>query len=186
MVSTSTLWLPVLISAMIVFIASSVLHMVIAYHKNDCRQLPQEEKVLETLRAAGVTPGRMYMFPYSSHKEMRSPESAEKFKLGPVGMMAVIPSGTPAMGKFLTLWFLYSVVVGALVACLAVHTLSKGAMFMEVFRVAAVAAFLGYSVGHIPDSIWKGQPWSVTLKHVFDGLIYALLTATTFAFLWPR
>jgi hypothetical protein len=186
MVPMSALWLSVLISAVIVFIASSILHMVLAFHKNDCRQLPQEERVLETLRAAGVTPGRMYMFPYCSHKEMRSPESVEKFKRGPVGMMTVIPSGTPAMGKFLTLWFLYSLLVGALVACLTAHTMSPGAQFLEVFRVAAVAAFLGYAVGNIPDSIWKGQPWSVTLKHMFDGVIYALLTAATFGFLWPK
>src|ERR1022692_745672 len=99
-------WIPILLSAVVVFIASSLIHMVLGIHKNDCRQLPEEEKVLDALRAAGVTAGRMYMFPYCTHKNMKAPETQEKFKRGPVGMMTLFPSGPPAMGKFLGQWFL--------------------------------------------------------------------------------
>ena len=60
------------------------------------------------------------------------------------------------------------------------------ANYLEVFRVAGTTAFLGYAAAQVQDSIWKGQPWGVTLKHVLDGLIYALLTAGTFGWLWPR
>jgi len=28
--------------------------------------------------------------------------------------------------------------------------------------------------------------WVVTFKHLFDSLIYALLTAAIFAWLWPK
>jgi hypothetical protein len=162
------------------------MHMVLPIHKSDYRKLPEEDRVLDTLRAAGVTPGRTYHFPYCTHKDMKSPEAVERFKRGPVGLLTVIPSGPPAMGKYLGQWFLYCLVIGVFVAYLTGRTLSSGTQYLEVFRVAGTTAFLGYAVAQIQDSIWKGQSWGVTLKHVFDGLIYGLLTAGTFGWLWPR
>jgi hypothetical protein len=117
---------------------------------------------------------------------MKSPEVVEKFKRGPIGLLTVIPSGAPAMGKYLGLWFAYCVVISIFVACVAGRTLGPGTRYPEVFHVVGLAAFLAYGLGHIQDSIWKGQTWGVTAKHLFDGLIYALLTAWTFGWLWPR
>jgi hypothetical protein len=186
MVPITALWLPILLSAVIVFVTSSIFHMVLPIHKNDYRKLPEEDRVLDTLRAAGVTPGRTYHFPYCTHKDMKSPETVERLKRGPVGLLTVIPSGPPAMGKYLGQWFLYCIFVGILVAYLTGRTVSPGADYLKVFRVAGTTAFLGYSVAQLQDSIWKGQSWGVTLKHFFDGLIYGLLTAGTFGWLWLR
>jgi hypothetical protein len=186
MVPISALWMPILLSAVIVFVASSILHMVLPYHKSDYRKLPDEDKVVDVLRAAGVTPGPTYHFPHTTQRDMKSPDVAEKFKRGPVGLLTVIPSGPPAMGKYLGLWFVYCVVVSILVAIVAGTTLSAGTRYPVVFHLTALAALLGHGVGHLQDSIWKGQAWSVTFKHVVDGLIYALLTAGTFGWLWPR
>jgi hypothetical protein len=186
MVPISALWMPILASAVIVFVASSILHMVVPYHKSDYRKLPEEDRVVDALRAAGVTPGPAYHFPHSTHKEMKSPEVVEKFKRGPIGLLTVIPSGPPAMGKYLGLWFVYCVVVGTVVAFVAGTTLSAGTRYLVVFHLTGLAAFLAYGVGQLQDSIWKGQSWGVTFKHVVDGLIYALLTAGTFGWLWPR
>ncbi len=186
MVSITALWLPVLLSAVIVFVASSIIHMVLPYHRSDYRKLPEEDKVLDALRAAGVTSGPAYHFPHCTHKEMKSPEAVEKFKRGPVGLLTVIPSGPPAMGKYLTKWFLFCVMISVFVASLAGRTLASGTEFLEVFRVAGATALLGYAASPIQDTIWKGQTLGVTVKHVFDGLIYALLTAGTFGCLWPK
>jgi hypothetical protein len=186
MVPITALWIPILLSAVIVFVASSIMHMVLPYHKSDYRKLPEEDRVVEALRAAGVTPGAAYHFPHTTHKEMKSPEVVEKFKRGPIGLLTVIPSGAPAMGKYLGQWFAYCVVIGIFVACVAGRTLAAGTQYSRVFHVVGIAAFLAYGVGQIQDSIWKGQTWGVTAKHVFDGLIYALLTAGTFGWLWPR
>jgi len=186
MVSLTALWLPILLSAVIVFVASSIVHMLLPFHKSDYRQLPGEDKVLDALRTAGVTPGRTYHFPFTTHKDMKSPEAQEKFKRGPVGLLTLIPSGAPAMGKYLTQWFLYCVLVSIFVAYLTGRTRIAGTPYLEVFRVAGTTAFLGYSIAQIQDSIWKGQSWGVTFKLVFDGLIYGLLTAGTFGWLWPR
>jgi hypothetical protein len=186
MVSITALWVPILLSAVIVFVASSIMHMVLPYHKSDYRKLPDEDEVVDALRAAGVTPGPPYHFPHTTHKEMKSPEVVEKFKRGPIGLLTVIPSGAPAMGKYLGMWFAYCVVISIFVACVAGRTLAPGTRYPEVFHVVALASFLAYGLGQIQDSIWKGQTWGVTAKHVFDGLIYALLTAGTFGWLWPR
>jgi hypothetical protein len=186
MVSITALWLPILISAVIVFVASSILHMVLPFHKSDYRKLPEEDKVVDAVRSAGVTPGPTYHFPYTTHKEMKSPEAVEKFKRGPIGLLTVIPSGAPAMGKYLAQWFVYCVVVGIFVAYVTGRTLVPGTQYLEVFRAAGATAFLAYGFAQIQDSIWKGQTWGVTAKHMFDGLIYALLTAGTFGWLWPR
>ena len=186
MVPITALWLPIVVSAVIVFVASSILHMALPMHKSDYRKLPDEDRVLDALRAAGVTPGRAYAFPYTTHKEMKQPEVVEKFKRGPVGLLTLFPSGPPAMGKFLGQWFVYCLVVGFFVAYLTGRTRPPGTHYLEVFRVAGCAAFLSYSVALIQESIWKGQTWGVTFKHVFDGLIYGLLTAGTFGWLWPR
>jgi len=185
MVSLSALWLPILLSAVIVFIASSIIHMLLPYHRTNYRQLPDEDKLLAVLRAAGLTRG-LYHFPFCTHKEMQSPAAQEKFKQGPVGMLTVFPSGPPNMAKFLGLWFAYCLIIGFFVAYLAGHTIAPGAPYLGVFRVVGTAAFLAYGLGTFSNGIWKGLPWSMVLKESFDGLVYALLTAGTFGWLWPH
>ena len=76
----TVLWLPILVSTVLVFFASFLMHMVLTYHRSDYRKLPDEDRVLDALRSAGVTPGRTYHFPYCTHKEMKSPEAQEKLE----------------------------------------------------------------------------------------------------------
>jgi hypothetical protein len=185
MVSLSALWLPILLSAVFVFIASSLMHMVLPYHRSDYTRLPNEEKVLPALRAAGLTRG-LYIFPFCTPKEMNSPEAIEKYKQGPVGMMTVFPVGRPFMPKFLILWFAYCLIIAFFAAYLTGRTVAFGAPYPAVFRVVGTAAFLAYGIGQISNGIWRGHPWSVVGKEVGDGLVYALLTAGTFGWLWPR
>ena len=96
MVALSALWLPILLAAVIVFVASSIIHMVLPYHKTNYRQLPDEDKLRATLRAANLTPG-LYHFPYCTPKEMNTPEGKVKFTEGPVGHMTVLPNGPVVM-----------------------------------------------------------------------------------------
>jgi len=185
MVPLAALWLPILLSAVIVFIASSIMHMILPYHKSDYRQLPEEDKLLAALRSAGLKRG-LYIFPFCTHKDMKSPSAIEKYTQGPVGMMTIFPSGPPAMPKFLGMWFAYCLIIGLFVAYLTGHTVAPGTRYLAVFRVAGTAAFLAYGLGHLSNGIWKGQPWNVVIKELIDGLVYASLTAGTFGWLWPR
>lgn len=185
MAPITTLWLPILLSAVIVFIASSIMHMVLPHHKSDYQKVPDEDKVRAALRDVGLTRG-LYMFPFCTPKEMKSPEMATKYKEGPVAMMTVFPNGTPVLPKFLAMWFVYCLVISFFVAYLTGRTVMAGAAYPAVFRVAGTAAFLAYGLGQLSNGIWKGQPWGVVIKEVIDGLIYSLLTGGTFGWLWPR
>ena len=185
MVPLAALWLPIVLSAVIVFVASSIMHTVLQYHQTDIQKLPDEDKILAALRTAPLKRG-LYTLPYCTHKDMKTPAVMEKFKQGPVGMLTVFPSGPPAIPKLLGMWFVFCLLVGFFVAYLTGHTVAAGAPYPAVFRVAGTAAFLGYGLGHVSDGIWKGQPWDMTIKEVLDGLLYGLLTAGTFGWLWPR
>ncbi len=185
MVPLTALWIPILLSAVIVFVASSIMHMVLPYHRSDYKQLPDEDNVLSVLRKAGVKRG-VYMFPFCTHKDMKSPAIAEKQKQGPVGSLTVFPTGPVNMPKYLATWFVYCVIVGFFTAYLAGRTLPPGTVYLAVFRVAGTVAFMAYGVGQVVNGIWMGQPWSIVFKHVFDGLVYSLLLAGTFGWLWPR
>jgi hypothetical protein len=186
MIPLTALWLPILVSAVVVFFASAIMHMVLAYHRSDYRKLPDEDRVTDAMRGAGVTRGPAYFFPYCSFKEMKSAPVIEKMKRGPVGFVTVLPSGPPAMGKNLVQWFLYCLVISIFAAYLSGRLLAPGTAFLQVFRVVGTLAWLGYGAAHAQESIWSGRSWAVTLKHLFDGVIYALLTAGTFAWLWPK
>ena len=186
MVPIQSLWAPILVAAVAVFVVSSIVHMVLRYHNRDYRALPREAETLAGLRQASLTPG-MYFFPHASNpKEMGSPEMLAKYQEGPVGHLTVMPSRAPAMGKHLTQWFLFCVLVSVFAACIAGAVLAPGADNRAVFHVIALASFLAYGVGRMTDSIWMGHPWSATAKQLFDGLLYALATAAAFCWLWPR
>ena len=185
MTPLSALWLPIVVSAVIIFFASFIMHMLLPYHRGDYKQLPDEDKALAALRATGLKRG-LYVFPFGTHKEMKSPAMIDKYKQGPVGMMITFPNGTPFLPKFLGLWFGYCLLIGFFVAYLAGHTVAPGTYYLAVFRIVGTAAFLSFGLGPLANVIWKGYPWSFVLKEVVDGLIFALLMVGTFGWLWPR
>lgn len=176
-------WLPILASAVFVFLASSVLHMFLPIHRNDYGQLPEEDQVLDAMRAAKLSRGH-YVFPYAScMEEMQSEEMQAKQKTGPVGFMTVLEPGPLNMGKSLGQWFVFTIVISVFVAYIAsMSNIESG----EIFRMTSTVAFLGYAMSYIQDSIWKGMKWSITGKFMIDGIIYAVVTGATMAWLWPE
>lgn len=185
MITLDMLWLPILLSAVFVFLVSSVIHMALPWHKGDYSKVPNEDKVMDALRPFAIPPGDYMMPRASSMKDMGSPEFTEKMKKGPVMIFTVVPNGPATMGKSLTLWFLDSVLVGFFAAYLTGRTLAAGADYLEVFRYIGTTAFLGYSLALLQTSIWYRRAWSTTIKSMIDGLIYALVTAGVFGWLWP-
>lgn len=186
MTTLSALWLPILLSSVIVFVASSVIHMLPLWHRGDYPRMPDEDSVRDALRPLGIPPGD-YMLPRpSSTEEMKSPDFVQKMKEGPVMVVTVLPNGPVTMGKNLALWFVYLIVVGVFAAYIAGRALPVGASYLEVFRFIGATAFIGYALALWQMSIWYRRAWSMTVKSTVDGLIYALLTAGTFGWLWPR
>lgn len=181
----AVLWLPILLSAVFVFVVSSIIHMATPMHKGDHQQIPNEDAVLDTMRKQGVKPGA-YAFPYvSCMKDRGAEETAARMKQGPAGFLIVSPPGGFQLGRSLVMWFIYSLLVGLFVAYVTWHALGAGVGYRAVFRVAGVAAILAYAFGYLQDPIWKGVRWSTSIKFVIDGVIYGLVTAGTFGWLWP-
>ena len=185
MLSVIDLWVPILVSVVLVFVASSIIHMVLKTHNRDYRRLPAENQVMDAIRSQDASPGT-YMFPYCTDmKEMASEETKAKFQRGPVGMMTLMPNGIPNVGKSLGMWVVYLLLVAVFVAYIAAASLAPAADYLTVFRVAGAAAFLPFVLGNMPAAIWHGQPWSTTIRFAIDGVVYSLLVAGTFAGFWP-
>ena len=186
MTALSSLWLPIVVSAVLVFLASSVLHMLTPWHKTDFRKLPDEDRTRDGLRALAIPPGD-YMTPCpSSPAEMKSPEFKAKLEQGPRLVMTVMPSGPASLGKNLVQWFVYCLAVGFFAAYIVGRTTPHGAPYMHVFQLTAVTAFIGYSLALWQSSIWYQRSWATTLKLNVDGAVYALVTAGVFGWLWVR
>ena len=180
------LWLPILLSSVLVFVVSSAIHMASPWHKNDYPKLANEDRIMDALRPLAIPPGDYFIPRPSDRQEMASPAFAERVKRGPVMVFTVMPSGPMSMGRNLILWFIYSAVVGLFAAYVAGLALPSGADFMRVMKFTGVTAFVGYSAALWQLSIWYRRAWSITIKSTVDGLVYALLTAGAFGWLWPR
>lgn len=185
MVSLTALWLPILLSAVFVFVVSSIIHMLLGYHASDFRGVPSEDQVRDALRPFNIPPGE-YVVPHAADpKAMGTPEFQEKMTAGPVAFLTVMPNEVPRMGGQLAQWFVYCLLVGVFAAYISGRALGADAHYLAVFRFAGATAFAGYSLALLQHSIWYRRSWSNTLKSVFDGLVYALVTAGTFGWLWP-
>lgn len=178
------LWLPILVSAVAVFIASFIIWMVLNYHQPDIKKLPNEDEVKSMQAAASLPPGQ-YMWPNCASKaEMNSDEFKQRFSAGPWGAM-IIPSSKPNLGKNLVLMFLFYIVVGVFVAYITTQARAAGADYLSVFQVAGATAFAAYALGGFPTSVFFFRPARALLTDLLDATIYALLTAGIFAAMWP-
>ena len=185
MISIASLWLPILLSAVGVFIVSSIIHMLLTYHRSNMSQIPNEDNFRSSLGPMDFPPGE-YMFPFAgSPKNMETDEYKQKLDEGPVGTMVKLPNGPWPMGKSLVQWFLYSLLVGLFAAYIATRSLSPGADYLAVMQIVGASAFGVYALGLIQNSIWWFRKWSTTVKFIFDGLVYASVTGGVFGWLWP-
>ncbi|MFZ1677919.1 MAG: hypothetical protein WAT91_11630 [Saprospiraceae bacterium] len=179
----SALWMPILLSAVFVFIVSSLIHMVLGYHSSDFKKLPNEDQVMDTIRGLNIPPGQYAMPKPTNMKEMRTDAFKAKMAKGPLVFMNVRKPGM-SMGKNLIQWFVYCIVVSIFSAYIASHTLNPDAAYLTVHRVVGCTAFMGYGLALFQDAIWDSKSWGATWKSVFDALIFGLVTGGTFGWLW--
>lgn len=185
MVPVMSLIVPILVASVIVFAASSIIHMFTPFHKGDMKKVPNEDGVMSALRNFNLAPGDYAMPLPSSMAAMGTPEFQAKMAAGPVVMMTVRPPGKYNMNTSLVWWFVYSIVVSLFAGYVAGVALPAGADYLKVFQIAGCVAFTGYAMGLPQASIWGGKNWGTTLRGMADGLLYGLLTGGTFGWLWP-
>lgn len=185
MVTLGMLWQPILLAAVVAFVAGAILWMVLPHHQGDFQRLPGEADVMEALRKSNTGPGQ-YMLPYLTPQQRNDAAAMAAAAAGPAGMLVLRKPAPPGMGKQLAQQFVYHLAVSFVVAYLAMHSLSGGAEYLSVFRIVGTAAVLAYVAGVVPSAIWFGRPWSVVLHDAIDGVVWGLLTAGVFGWLWPR
>ena len=186
MVPLTSLWLPVLLSAVLVFVASTIIHTVLGYHRADFRKLPDEEAFRAAVRPLKLAPGD-YMVPCAeSMKAMSDPAFIAKRVDGPVGVFTLMPAGKPNLAPALLQWFLYCILIAVFAGYVASRALGPGEPYLRVFQMAGTTAFVGFGLGLWHDSIWYKKSWAATMRSTFDGLIYGMLTAGCFGWLWPK
>jgi hypothetical protein len=182
----TALWVPIVLAGILVFVVSSIIHMFLPYHLSDFSGVPQEDEVMDALRPFRIPPGD-YVMPHAASPDvMRSEEFRTRVETGPRAFFTVVgPETFFNMGPQLVQWFAYTLLVGVVSAYVGGRMLGPGADYIDVFRLTGTVAFASYSMALMQRSIWFKQKWSATLKSMFDGLLYALLTGGAFGWLWP-
>lgn len=180
------LWKPILVSGVLVFIVSALVWTVLPHHKTEWAKLANEDAVGDAIRAGSPAPG-LYVIPHMADmKEMGSPEGKAKMERGPNAYITIAPNGVPAMGPMMVKSLVYQIVLSLFVAYVAWHALGAGAEYLRVFRIVGTVGFMACALGVVPESIWFARPWKSLALHAGDALMYALVMAGVFGWLWPR
>jgi len=186
MVPVTSLLLPIVLSAVFVFVASSIIHMATPWHRSDLKKFPNEDAILTALRPLNLQPGEYGIPKPNSMNDMKSPEFSAKMKAGPVAFITVKPAGDMSMSTNLIQWFIYSLVVSVFAGYIAGVAFGPGTEYLRIMQVAGCVAFTGYGLAQAHESIWWGRSWARTTKTMLDALLFGLLTGGTFGWLWPR
>ena len=186
MVSLTSLWLPIVLSAVVVFLLSFLVHMVLPFHRKDFQKLPHEDEILDALRRHNIPPGD-YLAPNGGGPEaMKDKAFVAKFERGPVFMATFMRPGPMTMGPQLAQWFGFCVVVSLFAGYVTSRALGPGAEYLRVSQMASTTAFLGYVMAKWSDVIWYKKSAATQVRATIDGIVYGLFTGGVFGWLWPK
>ncbi|NND70634.1 MAG: hypothetical protein HKN43_03560 [Rhodothermales bacterium] len=185
MVSISALWLPILVSAVAVFIVGFIMNMVLPHHRNDFSKVDNEDGFQDALRSHNLTKGQ-YFVPYAnSSASMKDPDYIKRAEKGPVALVHVIDNGVGPKPQQLGIYFVELLIISLFVAYISGMAFGPGTDYLQIFQIAGSVAVIAHIGALIGNSVWWGFTWSSTFKHMFDGVIYGLVTAGIFGWLWP-
>ena len=178
------LWLPILLSAVVVWVASAIVWMALPHHKRDFIALPDEDGFMEHVRKSGLGPGN-YVFPdFRGRDAMKSEKVCKALESGPVGHLSLWPTPLTMGGKMVATFVVF-LVVSTLIAYLTRVALPGAAPFGKVFQVATTAGVLAYCFSFIPNAVWFGAYRRTIVAGIVDGVVYGVITGAIFAWRWP-
>ena len=176
------LWLPIVASAVLLFVLSAASHMALPWRRNEWGRITESEALQASLE--GLRPG-LYAFPAAPDpKQQMTKEWRDRWAKGPSGWLTIAPRAPVDMGRNMAL----SVVAYLLVACLAAyvawHALGPAPHGRAVFRLVGTLGFMSFGVGTVFESIWYHRPWRAYASDALDALLSGLVMAAAFAWLW--
>jgi len=178
------LWLPIVVSAAAVWVASAVVWMALPHHKKDWKAMPDEAAFYRAFDTLKIPPGN-YGFPECKNKAQRSdPEVKRRWEAGEMGLLSVW--GKVNMGRNMVVTFIVYLAISLFVGYIGKHGVKPNASFSEAFQVLGTAGVLAYAFGHIPQGVWFAQYPRAILMCVLDGIAYGLITGAIFAAMWPK
>lgn len=186
------LWLPIVASAVAVWIVSAIIWMALPTHKKDFDKLPDEQAFMAAVKALNIPPGN-YGYPFfGDRSNCNTPEAKRAMEEGPIGILNNWKPGMK-MGKSMVLTFLVYLVVSFLIAYMAWHALHRGPVlpgsrpaFGDVMQLTGTAGVLAYAFAFLPNGIWFQAKCRALVFCVIDGVVYGLVTGAIFAWLWPH
>lgn len=155
------------------------------WHKSDYPAVPNESALADAVRPLAIPPGNYVVPRPAGMADMKTPEFQEKVNRGPNMILTVIPNGPRPMTNFFVGWIVYLLVVTS-VAAFAAWSVLPPTPVQGVKKTVGFVYFVSFALGLWPESIWYHRKWSTTVKLTFDALIYAVITAFIFGWLWPR
>jgi hypothetical protein len=180
------LWLPIIVAAIALFIASALAWVLLPHHKGEWRRLSNENEFMETLGKGNPAPG-LYAFPYAmDQKQAELPELKAKMAKGPIGYVTLRTPGAVSMAPMMAQSFVFYLIVTLFIAYVAYHAIPARAPYLQVFRVTGTMALMSFAFASVPESIWFARPWKSFALQLVDSVVYALLVAGIFGSLWPR
>jgi hypothetical protein len=178
------LWLPILLSGLAVFMLSALAWMVLPHHKKEWQKFPNEDAVMNAVRA-GNPKGGLYNFPHADDpKAMQTVEFQTKMNAGVIAYVTVVEHAGKGMGGTMAKSLLGNLIVSVFVAYVASIALQPGADYLTVFRLTGAVTFMAYGLGQIQESVWFGRPWKSYFLGAADALVYALVTGGIFGWRW--
>lgn len=174
------LWLPILVTGVVLFFASFVAWMVLPHHQGDFSPIPQEDKWMDAVRSMNL-PAGSYMFPYMTHAEAKDPEKIAKYTAGPRGTAVVWDM--PNMGRNLLLTFVYFLLIALVTAYIAWEALQgQTVTFLKAFQIVGAIGVLTFASSGQLNAVWfPRRIWT----DFIDGIVYGVLMGLVFAILWP-
>jgi len=181
----SSLWLAILLSAVVVFVISSLIHMFLKWHSNDYKTFSNEDAIRDVIRSGGAVPGRYVIPACKEMKDMAREAMVKKYNEGPIGHITLLPNGQPKMGKYLGMWFVLCLLVSAIAAYITMHLVPLDAAWSHrAAKAVGAISFIAYGFGTLQESIWVGRPWGQSVKYLIDAALYAAGTAAVFCWQW--
>ncbi len=182
----SELWIPILVSGGMCFVWATLAWVILPYHQTEWKRLPTEHDVLEALRK-NIPPPGLYSFPFARGTDRTRADIRAALEKGPVGYVAITTAGRVDMSRMVVQSIIYYLLVSTLVAYVAWNAgLKLGAPYLSVFRMVGIVTTMAYVLGSVPESIWFGRPWKSWAIQLGDGVGFGVVTAATFAWLWPQ
>jgi hypothetical protein len=180
----ASLWLPIAVSTVALFVLSMIVCMLLPYHRSDWKKLPDDQPILEMLRTQKPESG-LYLLPSVTPAELNTPEARAHYEKGPWGVL-IVPTGEPSMGRSTGLWFVMMLGISVCVGYVVSHLVGPAGDAAAVFRFATTMGFVIFAASALPGTVWDGKPARVAWKGLLDAAIYALTMGAIFRFLWPN